>query len=180
MVYINDRFAFIFIENPKSGSTSILKALSLSLGVPIKRTPELQNAHQTCDQLKELYPEQWKEYLKVTTYRDPEERFRSSANYPRHHQLRGIRTFNQLKEHINNQYPYSCLKPFCQYCIPQSEYLKEIDFIINLDTIQADFDLFCQRVGIPSVKVELINRNNKSVYSNFQINELLTLVEVNK
>jgi hypothetical protein len=47
MVYINDEYKFIFIENPKSGSTSIIRTLSKSLGVPISRTPFLKNAHQT-------------------------------------------------------------------------------------------------------------------------------------
>ena len=171
MVYINDQFKFIFIENAKSGSTAILKALSQSLNVVIKRTPELQNAHQTCDQLKELYPDKWKNYLKVTTYRDPIERFKSSANYPRHHQLRGIKSFEQFKTHI--------LSPEkCQYCIPQSEFLKEINVIIHLNTIQIDYNSFCQQVGIPSVKVDTTNKNNQKIYSEKQLTELLLIVKI--
>jgi len=169
MVYINHEYKFIFIENAKSGSTSILNALSNSLNIKINRTPHLQNAHKTCDEVKkEVGDEIWKTYFKVTTFRDPVERFKSSANYPRHHELRGIKTFTSLKEHIKN--PGSC-----QYCIPQSEFLKEIDFIIYLNNIQEDYNIFCERIGIPVTKVKIINKNELKVYSESQINELLLL-----
>jgi hypothetical protein len=175
MVYINDQYRFIFIENPKSGSTSILKALSESLNIPIHRTPHLQNAHQTCDQLKEVYPDKWKKYMKVTTWRNPDQRFCSSINYPRHHHLRGLRTFQDLQKHLEQQYPYHSSKPFCQYCIPQEEFLKEVDFVIHLDNIQEDFDHFCFKVGIPQVTVNKINQNYKTMYTQAQINQLKSI-----
>ena len=166
MVYINDEYKFIFIENPKSGSTSIIRTLSKSLGVPISRTPFLTNAHQTCDQIKEGFPDKWRDYLKVTTYRDPIKRFKSSANYYRHHQLRNIKSFDDFKQHL--------LAPGeCQYCLPQSEFLKEVDFIINIDTIQEDYNTFCIKVGIPPVQIKTLNKNVKIFYTDEQINELL-------
>ena len=162
MVYINDKYRFIFIENPKSGSTSILKALSESLKIQIPRTPQLQNSHQTCAQLAQLYPAKWKTYTKVTTWRDPYDRFRSSANYPRHHNLRGIKSFEHFKQHI--QKPEGC-----QYCIPQSEF-KDVDFIIK--NFQEDYNTFCELVGIPSVQIKNINTNRVKMYTEEQIKEL--------
>jgi len=180
MVYINDEYRFIFIENPKSGSTSILKALSQSLSVEIQRTPHLQNAHQTCDQLKRLYPDKWEKYIKVTTFRDPLERFCSSVNYPRHHQLRDLHSFSDLKQHLEQQYPYHPSKPFCQYCIPQQEYLKDIDFLINIDTMQHDFDNFCLKVGIPQANIEKINSNRNKLYNQTQLDELTFILDKNQ
>ena len=37
MVYIDDEYRFIFIDNPKSGSTTITNALRLALGKKIPR-----------------------------------------------------------------------------------------------------------------------------------------------
>ena len=164
MVYINDRHQFIFIENPKSGSTSVLKALSESLGIQIQRTPHLQNAHQTCDQLKELYPDKWERYFKVSTFRDPYKRWYSSINYPRHHNLRGIKSFHDLKNHLENP-------GTCQYCIPQKEFTK-VDFIINTNNTQQDYTTFCEIVGIPSCTVKIINKNNTILYTADQLKEL--------
>ena len=178
MVYINDQYRFIFIENPKSGSTSILKALSESLNIPINRTPHLQNAHQTCDQIKQSYPDKWDEYLKVTTWRDPYNRFCSSVNYPRHHHLRGLCNFEQMKQHIERQYPYDTLKPFCQYCISQEKFTDGVNFIIKTDSIQEDYNQFCLKVGIPSVPIKNINTNNVKIYTEDQIKELLFLVKL--
>ena len=82
MVYINDTHQFIFIENPKSGSTSVLKALEKSLNIKIKRgVPKKAQI----DQVKEMYPDKWEKYLKVSTFRDPFKRFCSSVNYNKHY-----------------------------------------------------------------------------------------------
>ena len=83
MVYINDKHQFIFIENPKSGSTSVLKALEKSLNTSIKRGVP-KKAHLTCEQVKEMYPDKWEKYLKVSTFRDPFERWCSSMNCKQH------------------------------------------------------------------------------------------------
>ena len=65
MVYINNQFKFIFIENPKSGSTSILKTLEKALKVKIKRESSPSMAHLTVNQVKSKYPDKWNNYLKV-------------------------------------------------------------------------------------------------------------------
>ncbi len=170
MVYINDQYRFIFIENPKSCSTSILNALSESLNVTIHRT-NLQNAHHTCEQIEQRYPDKWKTYTKVTTWRHPYIRFRSSANYPRHHKLKHIRSFEHFKKHIQDP-------AGCEYCIPQEKFTDGVDFIIKTDSIQEDYNQFCLKVGIPSVPIKNINKNNVKIYNEFQMKELSLLIKL--
>lgn len=45
MVYVNHEYRFIVIENPKSGSTTLLDALSKSLGINISRTKRCNYIH---------------------------------------------------------------------------------------------------------------------------------------
>jgi len=175
MVYINDVYRFIFIENPKSGSTAILSALSRSLGIqPIQRDLKKQNAHLTCKEVKELVGlERWNSYYKVSTYRDPLKRFLSSANYPRHSMLRGFRTFDEYQTHLNDVLSG---KSKCQYCIPQSEYL-DVDFLIHTDTIQEGYDTVCNKIGIPSVDIKQINKNSTKLFDTERLTEIYNQID---
>ena len=151
MVYINDLHKFIFIDNPKSGSTAITNALRQALGVQIPRGSP-KEVHLTCKEIKELHPDKWEKYLKVTTYRDPFRRFCSSVNYGSHY-FEKYSNIEELKEHFQNN-------KNCVYCLPQEAFTEEVDFIIHLDTIQKDFDTFCKKIGIDSVKIGIDNKKN--------------------
>ena len=129
-----DQFKFIFIENPKSGSSTILKGLEKALKIKINRGSPKQ-AHLTVDQVKNMYPDKWG-YLKVTTQREPFQRFCSSINYEPH-RLNHCFKLEQLQKHLKN--PNGCV-----YCKPQSEFTKECDFIIDMNNSQSNFNDFCK------------------------------------
>ena len=60
MVYINHEYKFIFIENPKSGSSSILKALENSMDITITREMFPIAAHLTSYEVsKKVSKEIW-------------------------------------------------------------------------------------------------------------------------
>ena len=147
MVYINDEYHFIFIENPKSGSTSILCALEKSLGQKITREILPRTAHMTSYEIKKMYPDKWEKYFKVTTFRDPFKRFCSAVNYEKHE-------YTDLIEHLK------CPRE-CPYCITQDRYTRDCDFIINIDNIQQDYNTFCDDVGIKSSIIEHRNKSKK-------------------
>ena len=145
MVFINDQYRLIFIENPKSGSTTVYKTLEKILGSCPRKNPE--QAHQTCEEIEKEYPDKWKSYLKVSTYRDPYRRFCSAVNYPKHYDS----TYNSIEtflKHQNNK---------CVYCKSQSEFTNGCDMIIKLETIQQDFDRLCKMIGVKSIKLERQN-----------------------
>jgi hypothetical protein len=149
MVYINDYHKFIFIDNPKSGSTSITNALREALCVPIERGAP-KDVHLTSAQIKERWPDKWETYLKVTTFRDPFRRFCSAVNFGSHY-FNKYSTIPELEEHIKSQTD-------CVYCLPQEAFTDGCDFIIHLETVQKDFDTFCKKIGIDPVRVSVDNR----------------------
>ncbi len=153
MVYINDQFKFIFIENPKSGSTSVIKAFERIFHKPIRRNSP-QQAHLTCEQIKKKIPDKWETYLKVTTYRDPFERFCSSVYFKKHQMEGRFDNIEKFKKHKSDR---------CVYCLPQELFTESADFIIHLCNFQQDFDTFCQKVGIQSVKIERVNSKSKNI-----------------
>ena len=161
MVYINDEYRFIFIENPKSGSTSILRALEKSLDVKIKRYFNPDLVHLTCDQVKRLYPDKWKSYFKFSTFRDPYERYCSSMNYELHN-------FIDYDKHLAR--PMGCV-----YCKLQEEYTTGCDFIIHIDNIQEGYNKICETLKLNSVIVE--NRNKNTSVKRFDETELYLLFD---
>jgi glutaredoxin len=152
MVYVNDQYRLIFIENPKTASTALLKALERALKVKIKREVSPALAHLTVDQVKHKYADKWESYLKVSTHRDPFKRFCSSINFQKHQQ-KSYKNHEQLVNHLKN--PRGC--PFCK---KQEEFTKECDFLVHLETIQADFDTLCSKLNVQPVKVERENVSN--------------------
>lgn len=148
MVFINDNYRLIFIENPKSGSTTIYKALEKILGSNPRKNPE--QAHQTCKEIEKEYPEKWKNYLKVSSFRDPYRRFCSSVNYPKHYD--GV--YNSIETYLKHK------NDNCVYCKPQNDFTQGVDFLINIKTIQQDFDELCKLIGVKTVILEYQNYQN--------------------
>ena len=101
MVYIDHEHKFIFIDNPKSGSTAITNALRTALGKQIPRGSP-KEVHLTSAQIREAFPTEWAEYLKVTTWRDPVRRFASAVNYGSHY-YNNYSTIPELEEHMRTQ-----------------------------------------------------------------------------
>ena len=148
MVYINHEYKFIFIENPKSGSTTIYKALEKIFGSNQRKTPE--EAHKTCREIKEMLPTEWETYLKITTWRDPYRRLCSSVNYPKHYEGH----YNSVEEFLIHR------NPSCVYCKPQEEFTYECDVILKLENLQNDFNKLCHRLGVKPITLTCNNHQD--------------------
>ena len=149
MVLINDSYKLIFVENPKSGSTSIRQALlDIFKWSRIRSRPTV--SHLTCQQIRDMYPEKWATYLKVTTCREPFARFCSSVNYKNHWQFNVYSTPEQYVNHRRNF-------KMCVYCMPQEVFTEGCDVILHVETLQADFDALCERIGVSSIQLEKKN-----------------------
>ena len=175
MVYINDQYRFIFIENPKSGSTAIIIALNTILNNIISREFNVNDAHKTSEQVRsEIGLERWNSYFKFTTFRDPLERFCSSMNFIYHkkiidknYQLRSYIDLKLVEDH------YRSSKNECCYCRNQEDYTDGMDFIIRLSNIQQDFDEVCDLLGLP--KTVIGNYNNCNIVNRLDPVRLKTI-----
>jgi hypothetical protein len=164
MVYIDDDYRFIFIDNPKSGSTAITNALRIAIGKQIPRGSP-KEVHLTSQQIRTLFPDKWATYLKVTTWRDPLRRFASAVNYGSHY-FNNYSNKDELIEHIKKQTD-------CVYCLPQEAFTDGCDFLIRLDTIQKDFNEFCKKIGVDSVHVSVDNKKD-TVRKFFNLENIFT------
>jgi len=163
MVYINHEYRLIVIENPKSGSTTLVDTLGQSLKLKIPRKTKLAVIHMTSKEAKELYKKYWDTYLKVTTYRDPLKRFISSSFMP-------AAIANYDISHIEHNTPLDTVKleqfyknridNYC-FCRRQTDYTDDMDFLIRLDNFQEDYNLLCDRLGIEKVNVPVRNKNTR-------------------
>ncbi len=155
MVYINNQYCFLFVENPKCASTTIIYAFNKIFQIGIVRGGP-NNCHLTCDEIKSMYPYEWENYIKITTYRDPFDRFCSSINYAPHQN----RCFDYEK-HLKND--------TCVYCLPQEEFIKGCDIILHVDNLQHDFDLLCKRLQIKTISLDIFNKSKDKYYNNEEI-----------
>jgi hypothetical protein len=54
--------------------------------------------------------------------------------------------------------PQSCNNT-CIFCIPQQEYLTELDTVIDMRNSQNDFNTFCKKIGLPVTQLKMENKS---------------------
>ena len=178
MVYINHEYKIIVIENPKSGSTTLLDALSKSLGVDISRKSRCNYIHLTSADAKKDYLDYWDSYLKVTTYREPFKRFCSSIlmrNHIAHFDIEHIETgspinFNKFIKH------YQQNKEMCCFCKSQEQFTNGVDHLIDVDNFQEDFDKLCDKLCVPKIIVPHLNKNYKTAATSSQLRAVFDFI----
>ena len=180
MVYINDEYRFIFIENPKSGSTSILKVLEETLNIKIERHPRL--SHLTTYEVKQMYPEQWDSYLKISTCRNQFERWCSCMIYDLHGkrnttpngkivEVYDYDTLDKLKTHIQN--PGNCV-----WCIPQDLFTENCDIILDINiNLQEQWNQLHNQLKLPGEPVT-VQHKNINTDKKFSKDQLLPLYQM--
>ena len=181
MVYINDEFKFIFIENPKSGSTSIIKAFEKTFDTIIER--DIFFSHQTIYEIKQMFPQQWKEYTIISTTRNRFDRFCSCMNFEPHGKrtitpngkLKFVDDYNtlpKLKAHIQN--PGNCV-----WCMPQELFTEDCDIILNIDIdLQKQWEHVHSTLGFSGepVLIENINKSTNIKFTCEQLEPLFLLI----
>ena len=165
MVYINDDYRFIFVENPKSGSTSIIKAIEKTLNLKIER--DIWSSHQNIYEIKEMFPEKWKEYTVISTTRNRFDRFYSCMNFEPHGKrtitpngqldyIYEYDTIPKLKKHIEN--PGSCI-----WCLPQELFTEECDIVLDINrNLQQQWNKIHYELGFSGQPVVILNENQST------------------
>ena len=167
MVFINEKYKVIFVENPKCASSTILNALIRVLDSDYHRDKLPEEAHLTSRQIQvQCGPEIWNGYLKVSTSRDPFKRFKSSLMFSKHKSYCDkLDTFENVEEHLKNNNG-------CPYCIRQEEFTDGMDIILDMDNLQTDFDNLCIKLGVNSI--ELLKTNTNTEFNSLIRSDKLT------
>jgi hypothetical protein len=179
MVYINHRYKIIVLENPKSGSTSLMKSLEKSLNINIRSNVNRnKNIHMTSFEAQKEFAEYWDIYLKITSVRDPLERFISSvlmtgniARYDPEHLQHGtpLNVESIVKYYIKN-------KDKCCYCRSQNDYTTGMDILINIDNFQEDYDSLCDKLGILKISIPHLNKNKNKIQTDIDYLKIYTRI----
>lgn len=161
---------FIFVHSPKTGGTSVSHALApltrwcdIELGGTASgerinqefRKRHGMHKHSRASFIRRAVGEEfWSKSFKFAFRRDPEERNRSIYRY-----LKAKRTYRA--EQVPATYEaFLKWKPFTDglgpdfMFRPQDYWLDEpLDFIGRTETLEADFNTICEKIGAPGLRI---------------------------
>jgi hypothetical protein len=172
---ICSQYRCLFVHIPKTAGMSVehvfLRLVGLTWGTraplllrgnddPALGPPRL--AHLKAGEyvaLGHLSAQQFESYFKFSFVRNPWDRIVSEYKYRRHPVKIDFKTY--LFRHLPTP---GWTDTYC-HIIPQHDFLYDetgkllVDFVGRYETLQADFDTVCARVGIPPTRLPRVNRS---------------------
>ena len=151
---ISPKYKFVFIANTKTGSTAIHKTLLKYVkdkNLINESTLSLGDKHLSCPKLIEQYP-QYKNYFKFSFVRNPWDRvvswysFSKNAKSPKRN-TSGISFKEFLLDPALRRIVWAAPIQF------QYKFTENCDFIGKTENLQEDFDIICDKIGIPQQKL---------------------------
>jgi chondroitin 4-sulfotransferase 11 len=180
----------IFIHIPKTGGMSIEQALGVDLSKFHSPSTSIKIKHGTPDDW--LYPQYWDKYFTFTFVRNPWARIVSSYCYIQNRSLRCDRFRGwKLKRFFQRQESYSIngfrsfvkkwlprdFKYYDLWFAPQLSWLSaDYDFIGRLENLQQDFNIVCDKIGIPRFSPSHINKTEHKHYIEYYDDETREIV----
>lgn len=182
---------FLFVAVPKTATHAIRRALQPHLGIhdweqrglfgskafPIDALARIGSGHITCREVRPfLIPGLWEQLFTFGTVRNPYERFVSQM-YFRYRESSALTRdpLGTLKRGIANA-------PSDRWTMPQAAYLTGVDGCVAVDhvarfeTLQADFDLICDRIGVSRQVLPTVNAGHAPPYAQCYDTELREMV----
>jgi hypothetical protein len=180
-VILSHKYNFIFIAIPKTGTTSVQRRFELMNleGTNICNTREpnltqpkpLFTKHIPAIELKQKC-EKFDQYFKFSFVRNPYARAVSWVFYH-------LRNENYDLEN----YSFSELILRCPHWIwyPQHRWIYSngnnlMNFVGKIESLQQDFNIVCDKIGIPQQKLPHINKSNHKHYTEYYDNETRKMV----
>ena len=179
----------IFIHIPKCGGMSIESFFrkSQSLYMEWDEVNKIWMQHATASQIKNLYCQKYEDYFSFTFVRNPWCRAVSDYFWMKRH-LNLEDTFKNyllLKGNFDTQrlrYPHSNKKGRGDHIVPQSDFILNsngeqiVDFIGRFETLQQDFDIVCDKIGIARQQLPHKNKTKHKHYTEYYDDETRQIV----
>jgi len=151
-MFINHKHKFIFIHIPKNAGTSIRNSFDIQ-GYD-KKVVRRKYPHYPCSSIKEYCGiEVWDSFYKFAIVRNPYERMVSYYHFHKSPQ------YKYKSKAVNYSFSDWLRKGLdSNLTMTQNQYLdEEINQVGRLETLQDDFNLFCDSIGIPSYNLPKYN-----------------------
>lgn len=183
---INHKHKLIFIHIPRTGGSSIEKALCgkdwFNIHAPSK--------HLTAYSAKKIYAEYWNKYFKFTFVRNPWDRMVSLLKYGNFYGVYlGVKNIINAENYFTNfkkvEYDkrYFNENQFNDYhpierSIYQNIFGTEMNFIGRFENLEEDFSKICLMNNIKNKKILHLEKNhNREHYCNYYDSKSKSLIE---
>jgi hypothetical protein len=188
---ISDKHKYIFLHTPKCGGSSVEQVLLKNeynvldevlnrkfwvneLSIEIKKkfwigdikgsSPACQ--HFTSEQYQNRFPHKYIRYFKFTFTRNPWGRAVSEWKY-----------FNKvLNLNLNFKQSLLSVYPYQHHNLDQIEYGKGCDFVGKIESFQSDFNIVCDKIGIPQQELPHVNKSKHKHYTEYYDDETREIV----
>ena len=178
---ISLKHKFIFIHIPKCGGTTLEESLvdgscifrgntwphNLKLHYPLN--------HCTLDDIKEskvLYPN-FDKFYSFTFVRNPFSRLLSEYFYLKDR----LKLSKDIKKELIYLAEQSENGVMGNHCVSQYKFINnKINFIGKLENLQQDFDIICDKIGIPQQQLPHKNKSNHKHYTEYYDDETRQIV----
>lgn len=180
---------FIFVAIPKTGTHAVRRALREHLGpqdleqvglfvnkrFPIPDLARLGHGHLSLQQVRPyLKPDAFDSYLKFAFVRNPFDRFVSYCAFVTRDDGEFGRDPKRVMREILEQPPsdHILFQPQHSF-ISGSDGEPLTDEVGRVETMQASYDAICERIGIPSARLERVNRSERRDYRHYYDDALI-------
>lgn len=193
---IDHEHKFIFIHIPKCAGTSVYKALipendwHYNINVTKHGGWDAKNKiykqHATALQTKEFYRPDFDNYFSFTFTRNPWSKVVSDYFWMTNSD--GRMRKGTFLEYLNNENDFDLenlkKETFYRYdhIIPQTDFILDkngenmVNFIGRFENLQNDFDIICEKIGIPQQQLPHKNKTNHKHYTEYYDEETRQIV----
>ena len=181
---INHKHKFIFIHIPKTAGHSIERAfgawtgkdkINYGIGMDSIRRRPIQ--HYNLAQLERynfISPTENSTYFKFCFVRNPYSRIVSAWKYLKVQKWSKVSEDTSFKKFVKKYKKNLHAKTHCHWT--HTNGVKNIDFIGRFENLQEDFNVICNKIGIPTKKLPHINKTNHKHYTEYYDDETREIV----
>ena len=181
---ISHKYKFIFFAVPKTATHAVRFALRPHLGnddeehcflykpskLNIEAFKERKNGHFSVEEIKPHLSDQiWDNYFKFAFVRNPWDRFISICFF----HYKAIQNNPKIADNFLLELISRPETDIPHQFRPQSRYLFDhkgdspINYIGKFENLKADFNIICEKVGIPKTSLGQLNQSKHEIYTKY-------------
>lgn len=186
MIYINHDKKYIFVRTAKTGSTSLLHSLrSIGGQKKIRHQCLYDKNHIPADYIKNNYTKYFKNYFTFGFVRNPWSRmvsvWRMNMRFHRNtpdfkDYVKSIPAFEWMPKKPKRKWKKTPREVWLYKYSSMYEFTNGCDFVGKLENLQQDFNIVCEKIGVPHRQLPHTNKTKHKHYTEYYDNETREIV----